>query len=238
MKYIFILPFLFLLTACGNNRSDSDTTLQSTSSDSTTGKRPGGYEVKQLAGVFYDTLPCADCPGIATKVYLKPDNTFVMEQEYVGKNTFYQTGIWQVTDSLLQLIGTSSPQRFKIINYAELELLDTEGKEINSPKKLELYRNNIPFKPMQAVPVEGVFSAKNDTMNIHICSMQRDYPATLAPTAMILTSKYKQAAKDGEPIYAKLAGHFELRPSLNDTTTQDFFVVEKFIKFDPKQQCK
>ena len=235
MKYTLVLSFLLILMACHNN---SDTTLQSTSSDSTTGKKSHGYEVKQLAGVFYDTLPCADCPGIATQLYLKPDNTFIMERQYVGKSTFYETGTWQMGDSLLQLTGTGSPQRFKIMSHAALELLDTEGKEIDSPKKQELHRNNVPFKPVQPVPIEGMLSARNNTMQIHICSMQRDYPATLAPSAMMLTSKYKQIAKGSEPVYAKLAGHFELRPSLHDTTTQDFFVIEKFIKFESGQQCK
>ena len=235
MKYTsFFLPILVTIFSCHSN---ADT--KSTSADSTVGKKPAGYEVKQLSGVFYDTLPCADCPGIATKVYLKPDNTFVMEREYVGKSTSYETGTWTISDSLLQLTGTDNPQLFKIVNYAELEMLDSQGKAIaGSTKKPELLRNNIPFKPLKPVPVEGIFSAVNDTMKIHVCSMNKDYPATLAPTAMMLTAKYKQTAKPGEPIYAKLAGHFELRPSLTDTTTQDFFVIEKFIQFIPKQQCK
>lgn len=237
MKYI--LPFLLSVTiiSCHNNTASE---TGNTDADSAVGAKPTGFEVKQLAGVFYDTLPCADCPGIATKVYLKPDRTFVMERDYVGKNVSYQTGTWTNRDSLLSLSSTTDTQQFKIEGYALLEVLDREGKEIaGTPKKLELHRNNIPFKPLQPVPVEGIFKDIRDTMAIHVCSMNKDYQATLAPTAMMMTAKYKQMAKqEGQPLYAKVAGHFELRPSLNDTTTQDFFVIEKFISFDPKGACK
>ena len=235
MKYI--TSILVLCTAISSCHSNAD--IKSSTSDSTVAKKPQGYEVKQLSGVFYDTLPCADCPGIATKVYLKPDKTFVMERQYVSKGTSYETGTWSVNDSLLQLTGTDSPQHFKIDSYAKLLLLDNENKEIKTGNKtLALDRNNIPFRPLQPVPVEGIYTAVGDTMVLHVCSMNRDYQATLAPAALIMTAKYKQATKEGKPLYAKLAGHFELRPSLNDTTTQDYFVIEKFIKFIPNQVCR
>ena len=235
MKYTAaVVVFVTILSACHSN---SD--INSTSADSSAGKKPQGYVVKQLAGLFYDTLPCADCPGIATKLYLKPDKTFVLEKEYISKSTSYETGVWAVNDSLLQLTGTDSPQHFKIISYAKLSMLTNEGKEIQSgTRKMELDRNNVPFRPLQPVPVEGIYSAKGDTMTLHICSMNHDYGATLDSGAMMMTEKYKKVAAQGQPIYAKLAGHFELRPSLNDTTTQDFFVIEKFIKFIPDQTCK
>ncbi len=235
MKFVVaIFLVIIIISACHSNAD-----VKNTSSDSTINKKPEGYGIKQLAGVFYDTLPCADCPGIATKLYLRPDMTFVMERQYVGKGTFYETGTWLFQDSLLQLTGEDSPQQFKIMSHAALEVLDAEGKEINSHAgKLMLHRNNIPFVPVKPVPVEGIYNAVNDTMVIHICSMNRDYQATLAPSAMIMTSKYKQASKEGKGVYAQVAGHFELRPSLSDTTTQDYFVIEKFIRFDSKKTCK
>lgn len=238
MKYI--LPFL-LSVAILSCHSNTATDTGNTQSDSTVGAKPTGFETKQLSGVFYDTLPCADCPGIATKMYLKPDQTFLMEREYVGKkSTAYETGTWNHSDSMLQLLSPTDTQQFKIESYALLHVLSADGKEItDAPKPMLLHRNNVPFKPLQPVPVDGMFKSINDTMAIHVCSMNKDYQATLAPTAMMMTAKYKQVAKQqGQPVYAKVAGHFELRPSLNDTTTQDFFVIEKFISFNAKGACK
>lgn len=125
-----------------------------------------------------------------------------------------------------------------MMSHATLQQLDKNGKEIEGKNKLLLHRNNIPFKPFEPVPVEGIFSAANNNMNIHICTMKKDYPATLAPTAMMMTTAYKKASPNGEPAYVKVAGHFELRPVVNDTTTKDFFVIEKFIGFEGGQSCK
>ncbi len=236
MKTTIWFCCIFLAASCSNI---STSTLQNTSSDSTIAKQPAGYNLKQIIGVFDATLPCADCPGIATKLYLKPDSTFIMEQHYLDRNFLYETGRWVMQDSLLQLNGVDSAERFKIISHATLEPLDNDGKEIIAgSKKALLHRNNIPFKPVKEIPVEGMYSMKNNTMNIHICTMKKDYPATLAPGAMMMTSAYKKAAPNNEPLYAQVAGHFELRPYLNDTTTRDFFVIEKFIKFIPAQSCK
>ena len=233
MRFFIFFSVLFLC-ACHNS------TLQSTSADSTTAKKTPGFEVKQLSGVFYDTLPCADCPGIATRIYLKPDNSFIMEQAYVGKNIVYDMGKWYTTDSILKLTSTEGPRQFKIISYAEIKLLDNEGRMINdTAARLSLRRNNVPFKPLQPVPVEGLFRATGDTMNIHICVLGKDYPVALAPGAVSLPAAYSKAAtQKNQPVFVKLAGHFELRPALNDTTTQDFFVVENFIRFIPGQACK
>ncbi len=233
MKY-GLLFMLIVLAACHGNSLHSDAT------DSTIAKKPAGFEVKQMAGVFYDTLPCADCPGIATKIYLKPDNSFIMEQVYVGKHTVYDIGKWSTTDSVLKLTSTEGPRQFKILSYAEIKLLDNEGRMMNDTVlHSSLRRNNIPFKPLQPVPVEGLFSAKGDTMNIYICALGKDYPVALSPGAMSLTAAYNKAATGkNQPLFAQLGGHFELRPSLRDTTTQDFFVVEQLVKFIPGQECK
>ena len=232
---LLLCSFFFYFTSCQNKQLH----LNNTSADSTIGKKSGGYNIKQLIGVFYDTLPCADCPGIATKIYLKPDNTFIIEREYINKRSFYETGTWTMSDSLLQLKSEDSVEQFKIMSHAELHVLDKDGKETEvASKQVVLHRNNIPFKPVAPIPIEGMFSMANNAVNIHICTMQKTYPASLAPTALFMTSAYKKAAPKGEPVYAKVAGHFELRPSLANASTEDFFIIDKFIRFLPAQSCK
>lgn len=232
MKYP-LLVCCFILFACNNKKNKPET--------STLPNKPTGFEVKQLSGVFYDTLPCTGCPGIATRLYLKPDNSFIIEQAYIGKNVVYDLGKWFVTDSILKLTGNEGAKQFKILNLTEIKLLDNEGRMPYGTANTRISLNRIvtPFKPLQPMPVEGIFSAVGDTMNIHICAIGISYPVALAPDAMRMTTIYNKAARNKKaPLYAKLEGHFELRPSLQDTTTEDFFVVERFIKFIPGQQCK
>ena len=233
MKYLFVLTGL-LLCACRSNTVNNNTA-------DTTATKPAGFEVKPFAGVFYDTLPCADCSGIATQLYLKPDNSFIMEQNYLGKNLVYNIGRWSVTDSILKLNGNEGISQFKILNNATMRLLDNEGRMLYDTTNTHIILNriNTPFKPKQPMPIEGVFSAVDDTMQLFICAIGNSYPTALSPNALGLKAAYKSAThQKGEPVYAKLEGHFELRPALNDTTTRDFFVVEQFIKLFPGQQCK
>jgi copper homeostasis protein (lipoprotein) len=234
MKYFCVILFLTFL-ACNNKNNSSDTAATDTPSS-----QPG-FDLKALAGVFHDTLPCTDCDGIAARLYLRPDNSFVMEQAYLGKSVAYDIGKWSVVDSILKLTGNEGPRQFKILNLAEIKLLDNEGRMPydTANTRLTLKRDNTPFKPAQPVPLEGIFSAAGDTMNIQVCAMGNTYPVALAPAAMQMKALYNKAVKqENEPLYAKLAGHFELRPSLTDTTTEDFFVVERFVNFVPGQQCK
>jgi copper homeostasis protein (lipoprotein) len=233
MKYILLLTCL-IIYACNSNKRDNKET------DSTANK-PKDFEVKKFAGIFFNTLPCADCPGIATQLYLKPDNSFIMEQAYLGKSVAYDLGKWSVTDSILKLISSEGPRQFKVVNFAAIKLLDNEGRMIDDTTNnhIILNRINTPFKPKQPIPVEGIFSANGDTMNIHLCAVDINYPVALSPSAMSMKATYNKAVhQKNEPLYAKLEGHFELRPSLTDTSTKDFFVVERFVKFIPGQQCK
>ena len=233
MKYIFVLTCL-IMYACNSNKGDTK------EADSTASK-PASFDIKKFSGVFYDTLPCADCPGIVTQLDLKPDNSFVMEQKYLERSVVYDIGKWSVTDSILKLTSSEGPKQFKVLNFAAIRLLDNEGRMIydTANARIVLGRINTPFKPLQPIPVEGVFSGNGDTMSIHICAVGNNYPVALSPGAMAIKAAYKNVAhQKNEPIYAKLEGHFELRPSLTDTSTKDFFVVERFIKFAPGQQCK
>src|SRR4051794_10933420 len=122
MKYIILLTCLIIYACKNNKESDQET--------DNTAKKPAGFEVQKFAGVFYDTLPCADCPGIATQLNLKPDNSFIMEQAYLGRSVVYDLGKWSVTDSILKLTGSEGPRQFKILNYAAIKLLDNEGRMI------------------------------------------------------------------------------------------------------------
>lgn len=232
MRYLLLIATLSIFS-CKNNSSNTE------AADST--KQTAEFETKQLSGVYFDTVPCNNCvAGIGTKIYLKPDSTFIREQNSTDQKVSYDIGKWSVTDSVLKLNTVESPKQFKIINYTELKVLDNEGKAMeDTSKPITMRRNNVPFRPLQPIPVEGLFSANGDTINIHICALERDYPAFVSPAALAIKTAYKKATNQkNQQVYAYVAGHFELRPSLTDTTTNDFFVIERFTKFEVGKMCK
>jgi heat shock protein HslJ len=60
-----------------------------------------------LSGVYTGMLPCADCPGIQTKIELKKDATYVMQTKYIDRSEelFTDSGKfrWNVEDRTITL---------------------------------------------------------------------------------------------------------------------------------------
>ena len=230
-KLIACFFILFFAASCKNNSSSS---------------KPGeslDTSAAKFAGVFSDTIPCADCAGIVTTLNIKPDHTYILEEEYLkGKkgNVFYSMGRWIVTDSVLHLNNlTEGTRQFEILSHASIRMLDNEGKSIaDSLLNFKLQRSLVPFKPKKSIPVNGLFSATGDTMQITICAMQKTFAAAIAPDVKTMKTEYAKQKSKRDTVMAYVEGHFELRPSLKSSETEDFFVIEKFKKFAPLERCK
>jgi len=60
-------------------------------------KSSSGGVSTDVTGIYTGMLPCADCPGIETKIELKKDLTYIMQTKYVEKSEeiFTQSGKYQ-----------------------------------------------------------------------------------------------------------------------------------------------
>lgn len=116
------------LTSCNTVKSTANTTEIS---DSHTAQNSVDYD-----GIYLGILPCADCEGIKTTIYLNQDNTYVMKQEYLGKseNIIEEKGdfIWAKNANIISLKPTNANgQKLKLFvgeNY--LTMLDQSGNKI------------------------------------------------------------------------------------------------------------
>lgn len=106
---------------------------------------PDGHSSRDAldwTGVYWGTLPCADCEGIHTVLLLsdKNGNTYQLEETYLGKDTkpFVTKGSfsWSPDGSQIQLQGAST-NRYQV-GENQLFHLDQEGKRVEGPLK-ELY---------------------------------------------------------------------------------------------------
>lgn len=86
-------------------------------------------------GIYRGLLPCADCEGIQTTIYLKKDLSFITKIKYLGKSdsVFETTGKFKWNDKgntvvLAPSDRTSSSQYFVAENY--LTQLDIDGNKI------------------------------------------------------------------------------------------------------------
>ncbi len=82
-------------------------------------------------GTYRGTLPCADCQGIKTTVYLSKDNTFRTITQYIGSETEdVDTGkfTWDKTGSIITLNGKEKAKYF--VGENTLTKLNLDGKKV------------------------------------------------------------------------------------------------------------
>lgn len=69
------------------------------------------------AGIYQDTIPCADCPGINTTIEINKDNTFKYNAEYLERNsTLVDSGSfeWINNGRIIHLKGKTIESRYKV----------------------------------------------------------------------------------------------------------------------------
>ncbi|MDI9240323.1 copper resistance protein NlpE [Lysobacter sp. LF1] len=105
------------------------------------------FDVKAFAGTFTGTLPCADCPGIDTRIVLATDGTYTITESYQERTApeLHGDGTWTVeeNDQRLRLDPNSKDERdrlFAILSQDEIRQLDLEGKAIESSLPYNLKR--------------------------------------------------------------------------------------------------
>jgi len=88
------------------------------------------------AGTYAGTLPCADCPGIRTKVQLRMDGTFTLTQEYLERSAapYVTQGRfeWDADGRDVILASPGGPMRFWV-GEGWLQLRDRAGQPIGGP---------------------------------------------------------------------------------------------------------
>ncbi|NUO75881.1 MAG: copper resistance protein NlpE [Lysobacter sp.] len=104
-------------------------------------------DAKAFAGTFSGTLPCADCPGIDTKLELKADGTYAVEDVYQDRkdgNT-KGDGTWTAEEAGARIrldpnSKSDEDRLYQVVSADEIRALDKDGKAIESQANLSLKR--------------------------------------------------------------------------------------------------
>ncbi|MGO1073176.1 copper resistance protein NlpE [Lysobacter sp. CA199] len=106
-----------------------------------------GFDAAAFAGAFSGTLPCADCAGIDTKIDLKADGSYAIEESYQGKKdgNFKGDGSWTAEEDGKRLrldpnSKSDNDRLFDVVSHEEIRLLNQEGKAIDSQANHSLKR--------------------------------------------------------------------------------------------------
>ena len=85
-----------------------------------------------IPGYYEDTLPCADCPGLVTQLWVRSDSTFILRQHYIDRDTlpFGTIGQWHVVNGLVTVGMTGDKPDFYRPTAEGLMLVDELGEAL------------------------------------------------------------------------------------------------------------
>ena len=108
-----------------------------TGSENPAADKDAGAATLSLAGMYADTVPCNDCQGISTRLTLKPDSLYELQEVYLGRPdpVNYRRGPWRVRGQVVTLApsGNSPVRRYQVETPRRLRLLDADGKPMQAP---------------------------------------------------------------------------------------------------------
>ncbi|MDM2944337.1 envelope stress response activation lipoprotein NlpE [Citrobacter sp. Cm038] len=217
---------LFALIGC-NNRTEVDV-LQPTRA----------AELKPMQQSWRGILPCADCEGIETSLFLEKDGTWVMNERYQGvrdePSSFASYGTWARTADKLVLTDSKGEKSYYRAKGEALEMLDREGNPIESQFNytLQPVSASLPVTPM---PMRGMYFYMADAAVFTDCATGKRMP--VANNAQLERDYLAARAETGQSVLLTLEGHFTLEANLDTGEKVKTLMADKDAKFVPGKAC-
>lgn len=216
---------LFALIGC-NNRAEMQV-IQPTQS----------AELKPMQQSWRGVLPCADCEGIETTLFLEKDGTWVMNQRYQGAkepSSFATYGKWARTAEKLVLIDAQGEKTFFRAKGEGMEMLDREGNPIESQFNYTLAPVNaaLPSTPMA---MRGMYFYMADAAIFTDCATGKK--VNVANNAQLERDYAVARGNDSKPVLLTVDGHFTLEPNPDSGEMVKTLMADKDAKFHAGKDC-
>lgn len=125
------------LAGCNAHTSDDVAKADTTNTAQASTTTPTNLTTaQQNAGVYSGVLPAADCEGIRTTLYIRPDGTYTRISEYIGADTFEEGGTWKTDHkgvTHMKPANNQDPEWLMDFEETEVVLLDPEGNPVKGP---------------------------------------------------------------------------------------------------------
>lgn len=173
--------------------------------------------LKPMAQSYRGVLPCADCGGIDTSLFLEKDGTFILREQYQttreGNNTFASYGQWRRTADKLVLTDSSGEKRYFRPVDKGLEMLDQQGLPINSslPRQLTATEQALPNTPMS---MKGMYRYLADAATFSDCATGKTF--VVVSNAVLERMYLRTTVSAGEPVLVSFTAHFAVIPSMEE----------------------
>lgn len=217
---------LFSLIGC-NNRTEVEV-LQPTRA----------AELKPMQQSWRGILPCADCEGIETSLFLEKDGTWVMNERYQGvrdePSSFASYGTWARTADKLVLTDSKGEKSYYRAKGEALEMLDREGNPIESQFNytLQPVSASLPVTPM---PMRGMYFYMADAAIFTDCATGKRMP--VANNAQLERDYLAARLENGQSVLLTLEAHFTLEANPDTGEKVKTLMADKDVKFIPGKGC-
>lgn len=209
---------------------------------------PGSDVIGRDTVSYRGDIPCADCPGQQLTLTLFADGSYRLRRIYreagAGRDaTFHDIGRWARAQddgaNRLRLAGGSdAPQYLRIIGADTLRLLDTAGRDIDSPLDYDLRR--LPqVDPLPGPMVlRGLYRYMADAAVLQECRSGNRYPVLITRDHLALERAYLAARPaPGTPLLAVIEGRFVLQAPEPGMAPREHIIVERFLTLRPGESC-
>ncbi|MCS2157010.1 envelope stress response activation lipoprotein NlpE [Scandinavium sp. H11S7] len=183
-------------------------------------------------------LPCADCEGTETSLFLEKDGTWVMNERYQGvthePSSFGSYGTWARTAEKLVLTDSKGEKSYYRAKGDKLEMLDREGNPIVSSLNytLEPVKSSLPITPMA---MRGMYIYMADAAVFTDCATGKR--VTVANNAQLERDYAAARSTESKPVLLTVEGHFTLEANPDTGEQVKTLKADKDAKFIPGKAC-
>lgn len=183
-----------------------------------------------ISGLYEAILPCADCKGIETKIYLKNNYTYIKEENYKGvsdtmTHIFYDLGRWSVQDSVITLTGlTADTLRFRYDSMHTIQMLAHDGTVLpdSASSQYHFTYKKSTFSTSKPFIVTGVLDRSQNINSLYVCVWKASCEVSFSEKAKTQLDSLWHASKIDEHSKAIVQGEAILNPR-----DPEKFVIQK-----------
>ncbi|MBT9394563.1 copper resistance protein NlpE N-terminal domain-containing protein [Hymenobacter sp. NST-14] len=223
---------LLLLAACQGREQPYGTGPENSAAEP-----ESGAAARPLAGVYADTVPCNDCQGIATRLTLKPDSLYVLQEQYLGRPdpAVYQRGPWRVRGQVLTLApsGNAPGRSYQVAAENTLQLLDATGKPMPGGAQgyTLRYRSD---GDLNEAGTRREFTGLYSGAAFTECGTDTRYTLTTGSLDAELARQYAAIRRnDGQPVFLRVSATVQAAAG----SAEAGLLVDKILEIKPDPIC-
>ena len=176
--------------------------------------------LQPMAQSYRGVLPCADCAGIDTSLFLAENGTFILQHHYKtdrpGNRVFATYGKWARTADKLVLTDVQGEKSYFRPLDNGLEMLDRDGAPIVSSNNYRLMATQAPL-PTTPMAMRGLYRYMADAAVFTDCFTGVTYPVV---NNIAMEKRYLQVrSAPGEAVLLTFSAHFAVVPSMEEGMT-------------------